>query len=335
MEKQVKFCQERASHVEKHYGGFCQTLGSINRKIARMRDKGDILAKQLLAFAEQEKISVSTRKNLQDFAHNFAAVQDYRDAEIHRLDSKVVKPLTAYGPKCKKMKQIIKTEQGAINREIKQRKNLEKVRDKKPGDAHSIHAAETELQKAASDAAIGSRGLQNQMKTFEKEKITDLKRILADFVSIEMVFHAKAIEYYSQCFENLAMIDEELDLEEFSRKLNLQLPRDLDTLGSSLPPGTSVLQGTVTSLGSTGLSSTLGDTGTSEYTSTGESYTYTYGDSTASSGEKRVRIQTVGQSMYADVDEEDDDDDEDDDEDDDDDEEENNVPVYSQPVRRR
>ena len=34
--------------------------------------------------------------------------------------------------------QIIKTEQGAINKEIKQRKNLEKVRDKKPGDAHSI-----------------------------------------------------------------------------------------------------------------------------------------------------------------------------------------------------
>lgn len=34
--------------------------------------------------------------------------------------------------------QVIKREQGAINREIKQRKNLEKVRDKKPGDAHSI-----------------------------------------------------------------------------------------------------------------------------------------------------------------------------------------------------
>ena len=38
------------------------------------------------------------------------------------------------------------------------------------------------------------------------------QKILADFVSVEMVFHAKAIEYYSQCFENLAMIDEEEDL---------------------------------------------------------------------------------------------------------------------------
>ena len=28
-----------------------------------------------------------------------------------------------------------------------------------------------------------------------------------------MVFHAKAIEFYSKCFENLAMIDEDMDLE--------------------------------------------------------------------------------------------------------------------------
>lgn len=39
------------------------------------------------------------------------------------------------------------------------------------------------------------------------------QRILADYVSVELVFHAKAIEYYSQCFENLANLDEEADLE--------------------------------------------------------------------------------------------------------------------------
>ncbi|XP_060580433.1 CBY1-interacting BAR domain-containing protein 1-like [Ruditapes philippinarum] len=463
MEKQVKFCQERVAHIEKNYGAFCETLGSITRKMARMRDKGDLLAKQVVEYADKEKVSVSTTKNLKDFAHNLAAIQDYRDAEIHRLDNKVVKPLSAYGPKCKKMKQIIKTEQSAINREIKQRKNLEKVRDKKPGDAHSISAvscyctsdpdftqytctscnvdyqtlktdiysiimqcvsnqlcmlvvifyflfqvtstpfmsygdfpallveedlgyfskqylihqqafemyysllfcvktffyvietllgflytltlieqgvltscdiifqAETELQKAAADAAIGSKGLQNQMSVFEKDKLADLKKILADFVSVEMVFHAKAIEYYSQCFENLAMIDEEEDLQEFSRKLNLSQAPGGETLGSTLPlpVGMTVPQGTITSLGSTVRSSTMETTGTSDYTSTGESYTYTYGESTGSSGEKRVRIQN--QSMYADVDDEYDDEDDDDDDDDDDD----NPQLYSRPVKQR
>jgi hypothetical protein len=38
-----------------------------------------------------------------------------------------------------------------------------------------IFQAETELQKAAADAAIGSKGLQNQMSVFEKDKLADLK----------------------------------------------------------------------------------------------------------------------------------------------------------------
>jgi len=44
-----------------------------------------MLSKQLLDFAEKEKISVSTSKHIKDFAHNLAAVQDYRDAEVRVL----------------------------------------------------------------------------------------------------------------------------------------------------------------------------------------------------------------------------------------------------------
>ncbi|XP_052818390.1 CBY1-interacting BAR domain-containing protein 2-like [Mya arenaria] len=342
LENQVKFCQERATVVEKSYGSFCDTLASITRKIARMRDKGDLLSKQVLEFAEKEKISVSTSKHMKDFARNLATIQDYREAEIHRLESKVIKPLSSYGGRCKTIKQVIKREQGAIAREVKQRKNLDKVRSKKTGDNHAIVSfhtvlfwklsadvinqvfeylkdvfAETELMKAQTDASIGSQALAKQMREFEKEKLHDLKHVLADFVSVEMVFHTKAIEYYSQCFDSLASIDEEDDLEEFSRKLNL-------TQGHSstvaLPEDMQVPEGTIGSMGSTFLSTT--GLQSSEYTSTGDSYTYTYGDSTMSTGEKRVRIQTVGKSaMYQGVDDDDDDDDDDDEDDDDEDDE--------------
>lgn len=83
----------------------------------------------------------------------------------------------------------------------------------------------------------------------------------------------------------------------FSRKLDIHQTARPSTL--QLPPGMVVPQGTVTSLGSTVRSTTM--EGTSDYTTgeyttgeytTGSSYTYTYGDSTTSSAEKRVRIQT-------------------------------------------
>lgn len=34
-----------------------------------------------------------------------------------------------------------------------------------------------------------------------------------DFVNIEMTFHAKALEVYSQCFNNVAAIDIDEDIE--------------------------------------------------------------------------------------------------------------------------
>ena len=77
--------------------------------------------------------------------------------------------------------------------------------------------------------------------------------------------------------------------QEFARRLYLtQGAREL--VAATQGPGPAPPEAT---LGTTGLSTTLGST--SEYTSTGDSYTYTYGDtSTAmSTSEKRVRIQTV------------------------------------------
>lgn len=311
-ETQAKFAKDRTAFVENHFGQLCQTFGSISRKIAHMRDKGDTLAKQINQYASQDKLSHSSSNNLKQFAQNLSVIQDYRDAEIHRLEKKVVKPLSRYGPVCKNVKTAVKREQDAINKLLKQKSKLEKVRNKSPSDEHSISVAETDLHKATADANIGSQALNKQILLFEKQKLTDLKQILTDFVSVEMVFHAKAIEFYSQCFENLAMIDEEMDLEEFARRLALTqgggVQETVPTPGE-LPP-----EATMSTLGNTGLSTTLGST--SEYTSTGESYTYTYGDTSTANSEKRVRIQT---SMYGAADDDDDDEEEDEDDDEDDD----------------
>ncbi len=43
--------------------------------------------------------------------------------------------------------------------------------------------------------------------------LLSFQKILQEFVNIEMIFHAKALEMYTQCFQNLSDISEEEDLE--------------------------------------------------------------------------------------------------------------------------
>ncbi|CAC5412367.1 FAM92 [Mytilus coruscus] len=297
-ESQAKFCQSRVALVEKNYGNLCETLGSITRKAARQRDKGDLLAKQLQEYANSENISHCTKAGLTLCAQNMSAIQDYREAEIKRLEAKVVHPLSGYGDICKKKKKEISTELGNIKKEQKTLQQLEKVRTKSPGDQHQI--AETELKKANVDSEMGGKALEEQMVVFEKQRLGDLKNSLADFINIEMIFHARALEYYARCFENIVMIDEERDLQEFKRKLQASKGMHAD-FGQTLG-------------GLSGGSSTMG----SDTLGTGSSYTYTYGDTstaTASASDaRRVRISNTSM-MYG----EDEDDDEDDEYDDDDD----------------
>ncbi|KAK3086450.1 hypothetical protein FSP39_018586 [Pinctada imbricata] len=292
-ENQAKFCQNRVAQAEKHMGLFCETMGSITRKTARLRDKGDILAKQLNEFTKEEDISHSLRAGLQGCSQNLAAVQDYREAQIKRMEAKVVRPLMDYGNICKQLKTDVKNEMNAVKKEIKSKQTLEKVKQKSPQDSHNI--AQSEVERARQDASIGSKHLEERMSTFEQRKIHDLKHAMVDFFQIQLVFHAKALEYYTKCLESVTMIDEERDLQEFQRKMSI-----------SRGP---VSSQEVTQAVST-LTSTNGHSETYASTSATSPYSSTY-DSTMSD-QRRVRISNTSM-MYGDDDDDDYDDEDDDD----------------------
>lgn len=40
-----------------------------------------------------------------------------------------------------------------------------------------------------------------------------LQKIMLDFVNIEMIYHAKALEMYTECFQNIKSFDIEEDIE--------------------------------------------------------------------------------------------------------------------------
>ncbi|XP_063525045.1 CBY1-interacting BAR domain-containing protein 1 isoform X3 [Pongo pygmaeus] len=212
---QTKQLQTAVSNVEKHFGELCQIFAAYVRKTARLRDKADLLVNEINAYAATE--TPHLKLGLMNFADEFAKLQDYRQAEVERLEAKVVEPLKTYGTIVKMKRDDLKATLTARNREAKQLTQLERTRQRNPSDRHVI--AETELQRAAMDASRTSRHLEETINNFERQKMKDIKTIFSEFITIEMLFHGKALEVYTAAYQNIQNIDEDEDLEVFRNSL--------------------------------------------------------------------------------------------------------------------
>uniref|UniRef100_A0A669PNN6 Family with sequence similarity 92 member A n=1 Tax=Phasianus colchicus TaxID=9054 RepID=A0A669PNN6_PHACC len=69
------------------------------------------------------------------------------------------------------------------------------------------------------DATRTTRQLEETIDNFEKQKIKDIKNIFSEFITIEMLFHGKALEIYTAAYQNIQNIDENEDLEVFRSSL--------------------------------------------------------------------------------------------------------------------
>lgn len=237
---QVKIMENTVNNAETYFGKFCSLMAAYTRKTAKLRDKSDLLVKQLIDYANTENHELRT--TAKNFAEQLAKIQDYRQAEVERLETKVVEPLKVYGVLIKQTRAEIKKFNNARNNEIKQLEKLEKIRQKSPSDRQMISQAESNVHKASVDASRTTQQLEETIDEFQKQKLKDIQKIFLEFVTIEMVFHAKALEVYSEAFQNLEDYNPAKDLEDFRAKIHIasgtfQEPRQVPAtnLSSSLP----------------------------------------------------------------------------------------------------
>ncbi|XP_059899385.1 CBY1-interacting BAR domain-containing protein 1 [Gadus macrocephalus] len=217
-DNQTKQIQENLSNVEKHFGDMCQLFAAYVRKTARLRDKADLLVREINVYAETE--TPNLKRGMKYFADQLAKIEDYRQAEVERLEAKVVEPLKSYGAVVKRKREDLKTTQSARDRESKQMAQLERTRQRNPSDRQIISQAESELQRATMDATRTTRQLEETIDEFEKQKIRDIKKIFGEFVTVEMSFHAKALEVYTAAYQSIQSVDEDEDLEVFRSLLH-------------------------------------------------------------------------------------------------------------------
>ncbi|KAK2146596.1 hypothetical protein LSH36_595g02012 [Paralvinella palmiformis] len=254
-ENTSKFIQQRIASVEKHFGDMCQGLGNYHRRLCKIRDTGDELSRHMYTYADKESFNSTTKESLMRFASYFSAIQDYRDVEVRRLDNKVLAPLTEYGTDCKHAKEKLKQAFAARNKELKEQKILLKLKTNTSDRSNLVSFvdrlmshAEVDVQKASIEATRASKQLENEMEVFERQKLEDIKKIFLDFVQIEMVFHARALELYTECYQSLNSISVDDDLQEF--RSSLRPPSSSQTRFGNMPGGSR------TSLNTTGISNT-------------------------------------------------------------------------------
>nr|XP_029511654.1 protein FAM92A-like [Oncorhynchus nerka] len=205
-DSQTRQIQENITNTEKHFGEMCQLFAAYVRKTARLRDKADLLVREISIYAETE--TPNLQRGMKQFADNLAKVQDYRQAEVERLEAKVVEPLKSYGS-------VVKLKRVRLQSHIWIRLRVVFLTESllHTGGV-SYEQAESDLQRATMDATRTTRQLEETIDAFEKQKIQDIKKIFGEFLTVEMSFHAKALEAYTTAYQSIHNVDEEGDLEQ-------------------------------------------------------------------------------------------------------------------------
>ncbi|XP_012151648.1 CBY1 interacting BAR domain containing protein Fam92 isoform X2 [Megachile rotundata] len=220
-EQEAKFVQDRISNVERHFAELCTTFAAYTRKAARLRDKGDEVAKVIQTYAQSETTNRSLSMGLMNFSATLSVIGDYRDAKVQRLDAKIIAPLSQYATICKHARDDVKNTFAARDKELTRKRHLDRLRERNPRNRQMISQAESELMKASVEVSRVVKGLEEQIDSFEKRKLHDLKTLLLDFVVIELSFHAKTLELLTKAYQDIAEIDEVKDLEEFREVMHV------------------------------------------------------------------------------------------------------------------
>ncbi|KAM4544088.1 CBY1-interacting BAR domain-containing protein 2-like [Fundulus diaphanus] len=256
---QKQAIEQILKNAEKNLGELCTILASYTRKTAKLRDKVDLLVATLFDFSHTEDPEFQI--GLKNLAEDLALVQDYRHAQVERLETKVVTPLKAYGDIIKNKRTDLTKFTADLNREQKELQKLEKTRLRNPADRQKIVSfpqklfylvhkqtlkglllfishvgllghlslaspelyyccrlyvpsqAEVNAQKASANAQRSIKQIEETITDFQRQKLEDVKKVFREFITVEMLFHTKALEVFSQTYGNMEVMDAEKDME--------------------------------------------------------------------------------------------------------------------------
>ena len=102
-------------------------------------------------------------------------------------------------------KEVLNKSRSKHRKDLDEREKFERKNNRYPSDHQGVATAQNNLRYVQNQSRHSQLILKDEMTGFEQMKI--------DFVLIELAFHGRALEYYTNAHRNLLKINEEKDLQ--------------------------------------------------------------------------------------------------------------------------
>ncbi|GAU96898.1 hypothetical protein RvY_08269 [Ramazzottius varieornatus] len=215
VEYQCKLVNGRVENVGKHANYFSQGFTAYTRKVAGVRDKGDDLVDLLTSFANHEAHNSSSSRQLHEFAHWLAMVQDFRHHSTTRLSMRILPSFQTLSANATSLKSTVKKCTAAVDKTKKALETANNVKNKNGEHSAMYHLALDGHKASTRETSRQAEVLRVQAKEFEATKLEQMKKVLCDFAQSELMFHTRAVEMCTAAFRAAQAISVEEDLHQF------------------------------------------------------------------------------------------------------------------------
>ncbi|XP_029194256.2 protein FAM92A-like [Acropora millepora] len=168
--------------------------------------KGETISSSLSACCSLLKSNDDVKTNFSKYGVHLSEIQLARTQLKEILQGTIAKDILAYARKCCEMRNKVLSCEDALRRKNQRASALQKAKNTTPVDPRKINEAHVKHEKAQFEADRAREDVNLEMKHFEEQKVTDLNRILANFLIAEMRFHAQALQRYTAAFKCLPLL---------------------------------------------------------------------------------------------------------------------------------
>ena len=159
-----------------------------------------------------------TRLALAGISEAIQDIQAYRKIMYDTVEAKVQQPLSLYKTFVNKAKDDLKSRESARKRESDKQNLMEKLNIKESNRA-KLAKGHLELAGANHEMFHTSLALAEHIDSLEAKKITDVRSILKDYLTIQMEFHCRSIEILTDAVGFLDSCEMDNDLNEIRDRM--------------------------------------------------------------------------------------------------------------------